>query len=290
MSQFTKDFEAFIREQGFNVFGFAEICNGKSEYVALHPASPCQDSYSVAKAFVVTAVGLLYDRKMLDLDERFVDIFAEEVPENMDPRWGKATLHNALTHRLGLPGNFLDIDVFSVYDYGPYLLKACFKQPLQAEPGTVFCYTDAAFYLLARVVEKKIGEALDTFLWRELFYKLRVREVAWSRCPMGHVLGATGLYIRTEDMAKLGQLYLQDGCWNGKQIVSKEWCDLVRERGYELKPVAEGCSVYGKGGMCGQNLLILPESNRVVAWHAFDNRCNKPMTEFVARYEERKLS
>ena len=284
MSQFTKDFEAFIREQGFNVFGFAEICDGKSEYVAIKPGNPCQDSYSVAKAFVVTAVGLLYDRKMLELNERFVDIFPEELPEKMDPRWGKATIHDALTHRLGLPSGFLDIDVYSVYDYGPYLLKACFKEPLQAEPGGAYCYTDAAFYLLARVVEKKTGEALDTFLWRELFYKLRVREAAWSRCPQGHVIGATGLYIRTEDMAKLGQLYLQDGCWNGKWILSKEWCDLVRERGYELKPVAEGSSVYGKGGMCGQHLLILPDTNRVVAWHAFDNSSNKPMTEFVASY------
>ncbi len=284
MSEFTKNFEAFIREKGFNVFGFAEICNGKSEYVALRPSNPCQDSYSVAKAFVVTAIGLLYDRKMLDLNERFVDIFADELPENMDPRWEKTTIHNALTHRLGLPANFLDIDVFSVYDYGPYLLKACFKQPLQAEPGTVFCYTDAAFYLLARVVEKKTGEALDTFLWRELFYKLRVREAAWSRCPMGHVIGATGLYIRTEDMAKLGQLYLQNGTWNGRQILSKEWCDLVRERGYELKLVAPGCTAYGKGGMRGQNLLIIPEAGRVVAWHAFDNECNKPMTELAIKY------
>lgn len=286
MSEFTKDFEAFIRAQGLNVFGFAEICNGKSEYVALRPANPCQDSYSVAKAFVVTAIGLLYDRNMLDLNERFVDIFADQLPENMDPRWGKATIHHALIHRLGLPANFLDIDVFSVYDYGPYLLKACFKQPLQAEPGTVFCYTDAAFYLLARVVEKKTQEALDTFLWRELFYKLRVREAAWSRCPQGHVIGATGLYIRTEDMAKLGQLYLQDGTWNGRQILSKEWCDLVRERGYELKPVAPGCTAYGKGGMCGQNLLIIPEAGRVVAWHAFDNGCNRPMTEFAVKYDK----
>ena len=95
MSQFTQDFEAFIREQGFNVFGFAEICDGKSEYVAIKPGNPCQDSYSVAKAFVVTAVGLLYDRKMLDLNERFVDIFPEELPEKMDPRWGKATIHQA---------------------------------------------------------------------------------------------------------------------------------------------------------------------------------------------------
>ena len=58
----------------------------------------------------------------------------------------------------------------------------------------------------------------------------------------------------------------------------------LTQLGYELKPVAEGSSVYGKGGMCGQHLLILPDTNRVVAWHAFDNSSNKPMTEFVASY------
>lgn len=286
MNQFTKDFEAFIREQGFNVFGFSEICDGKSDYVSIKAGNPCQDSYSVAKAFVVTAIGMLYDRKMLDLNEHFVDIFVDQLPEIIDPRWGKATIHHALTHRLGLPDNFLDIDVYSVYDYGEDFLMTTFQQNLNAAPGSVFCYTDAAFYMLARVVEQKTGEALDTFLWRELFYKLRVREVAWSRCPLGHVLGATGLYIRTEDMAKLGQLYLQDGSWQGEKILSKEWCDLVRERGYELKQVTSDSTAYGKGGMCGQNLLIIPEKDRVVAWHAYDHRCNKVMTEFVIRYDK----
>ena len=103
MSRFLQDFEAFIRERNLNVFRVTEICDGKSESVSIRAANPCQDSYSVAKAFVVTAVGLLQDRGLVDLEERFVDIFADSLPENMDPRWGKATLHHALTHQLGLP-------------------------------------------------------------------------------------------------------------------------------------------------------------------------------------------
>ncbi len=284
MSRFLQDFESFIRERNLNVFRVTEICDGKSESVSIRAANPCQDSYSVAKAFVVTAVGFLHDRGLVDLSERFVDIFADQLPKNMDPRWGKTTLHHALTHQLGLPGGFLDIDVYNVYDYGLDLLQATLKEPLKVEPGTEFCYTDAAFYLLARVVEQKSGEALDTFLWRELLAKLSVREAAWSRCPMGYVLGATGLYIRAEDMAKLGQLYLQDGLWEGERILSKAWCDRVRESGYELKPIRKESTAYGKGGMCGQNLLILPESRRVVAWHAFDKACNPAMTEFVLQY------
>ena len=95
------------------------------------------------------------------------------------------------------------------------------------------------------------------------------KEFAWSVCPEGHCIGATGLYLRTEDMVKLGILYLNGGTWNGTRIISEEWVRTVLEKGYEIKPRGKGW--YGKGGMRGQMLTFNPALGRAVAWHAFDS-------------------
>ena len=92
--------------------------------------------------------------------------------------------------------------------------------------------------------------------------------MAWSRCPLGYPMGATGLYIYTEDMAKLGELYLRGGVWKGERILSEEWVKLCMQRSYEFANICSG-KAYGKGGAFGQMLVYIPEQERVVAWHSF---------------------
>ena len=111
MSRFLKDFEAYIREGGYHVLAAAEICSGQESVIRLEPANRCQDVYSVAKAFAVTAVGLLFDRGLISPEEKVCDILGELCPEGMDTGWKKTTVDMALRHRLGLPMGFLDIDV-----------------------------------------------------------------------------------------------------------------------------------------------------------------------------------
>ena len=104
------------------------------------------------------------------------------------------------------------------------------------------------------------------YLWDKLFLPLEFREVAWSCCPMNYPMGATGLYIRTEDMVKLGSVYLNNGIYNGRRIVSKEWIDLVREKGFLPSYTEHG---YCHSGMRGQMLAIFPKHDLTVAWHGF---------------------
>ena len=101
---------------------------------------------------------------------------------------------------------------------------------------------------------------------------------------MGHCMGATGLYIRTTDMTKLGAVYLNGGCYHGERILSKKWVDTVFERGYELRPCEAGA--YRKGGMRGQMLAIFPRQNRVVAWHACGFGESERLLEWIAAYRE----
>ncbi len=285
MSKFLEEFAACAADRGLNLFSVTEIKDGVSETLQLVPTNLLQNTYSVAKAFTVTAIGLLYDKGLVDTSEVIVDILGDECPEYADKRWEKVTVDMALTHRIGLPGGSLDIDANDPLTFGQDYLKYTLNIPFESDPGTQYRYTDAAFYLLARVVDKRAGAKTDDFLWRELFSPLSFREVAWSHCPMGHPMGATGLYICCADMAKLGWLYHQNGVWEGKRILSEKWVNIVRERGYELRPTDIGKS-YGKGGMFGQWMLIVPESDRVAAWQGYVTGGKGGMCDFVALYKD----
>lgn len=269
MSNFLRQVAEFIQEKQFPVYSISEICaNEPAASIQLCEANPCQNAYSVAKAFVVTALGFLYDQGKLSPSDKLIDILLPEIPQDtlaaMDPRWYGVTLDDALTHKLALPKNFLDIDQKDPGEMGRDYLSYVLTEPLTGDHGLERCYTDAAYYLLSRVVERLAGTGLDVFLWEMLFYHIGVQEAAWSRCPMGHCIGATGLYIRSSDIVKLGKLYLDLGAYNGRQLLSRQWVELVLSRGYELRPC--GTCSWGKAGMRGQMLMVIPTQNRVVAW------------------------
>ena len=283
MSKFLDDFKAEIetREKA-NVFFIAEYNGGEIEVKKLAHTNPCQDTYSVSKAYVVTALGLLFDRGLLRTDEILTDILADELPETYNEVWTKTTVDMLLLHKVGLSGGFLDIDCFDATQFGDdylaYVLNAPIREDFDLEKDT---YTDAAFYLLSRIVEKRAGMGTDNFLWQHLFYPTGCREAAWSHCPKGHVMGATGLYIRVEDMVKHAMIYLNGGMYEDKRILSEEWVNIVLERGYELKSCGGG-KAYGKGGMRGQKMMLVPSANRAVAWLGCGDN---GFTDWVANYE-----
>ena len=117
-----------------------------------------------------------------------------------------------IRHRIGVTEDFLDIDNYDMTQFGSEdFLKLAFERPVPARPGVDYQYSDGAYYLLSRVVTELSGEKLDDFLRPRLLMPLHVREAAFSKCPMGYPIGATGMYVRTEDMAKLGEVYQNGG-------------------------------------------------------------------------------
>ena len=274
------DYAALAREWGMHIHF---VCEGDRDYhIRKHtvvPANPCCNGYSVAKAFTVLAVGILVDRGLLSPQTRVADVLAHRLPENMDPRWNRVTLHHLMQHTAGFGEGMLDIDaedatLWPSTDYLQLVLSA----PLPHEPGTVYQYTDAAYYLLSRVVKQVAGADPAELLRPVLMETMQCKEFAWSVCPQGCCMGATGLYLRTEDMVKLGILYLNGGQWQGTRIVSRQWVDTVLENGYEFRPLGGGW--YGKGGMRGQMLAFHPEKGRAFACHAYET---KDMTPCLAR-------
>lgn len=290
MTPFLDAFSDFIQTQPFRIIRLSEVRgDGLIETFEMTEANPCQDAYSVAKTFTMTAIGLLWDRGLLSLDEKITDILRDEIsPETaqrMDPRWNRATVEQALTHRLGLPGGFLDIDVYDANTFGDDYLAYTLTYPLAYTPGEDARYSDGAFYLLSRIAAKKAGTTMDKFLWRELFYPLGFREMAWSTCPAGHPMGATGLYVRAEDMVKLGMVYLSGGAYRGKRILSGTWTKTAMEKEFALDWDDEH-RVCFKGGMFGQKLMIVPGQNRAVALQAFGADSNVVL-KWVRAYGDR---
>ena len=119
MSKFLEAFKAEIdTRENANVFFIGEYHDGKIETMRLQHTNPCQDTYSVSKAFVVTAIGMLVDRGLLTTDEILTDILADELPETYNEVWTKTTVHMLLLHKVGLSGGFLDIDCFDATQFG----------------------------------------------------------------------------------------------------------------------------------------------------------------------------
>lgn len=292
MSKFLDQAAEYIKENNIGVFRIAEVKDGVAEDMTIVGCPACHDCYSVAKAFVVAGIGMLVDRGMMKTSDTIAEIFPDEVAavedEDIRNHWKNTTVHHVLKHQAGFPGGHLDIDCQDMYDYKDRdFLRYCLNTKPIFAPGTEDRYSDAAYYLLSRVFTKVSGELIDNFLWREMFYDLGFREMAWSKCPLGYPMGATGLYVRAIDVAKFGSIFLNNGVYNGKRYLSEDWVKkTVDDPGYELTRNDDGDS-FSKGGMNGQNLLVIPHQNRVVAWHGFSRRDSRgDLHRWVVEYKD----
>lgn len=253
-----------------NIYAIAEITEKGEKSIRLQPSNSCNNSYSVAKVFTATAIGMLQDDGLLNVKDLVFPIFQEAFPKNYDKKWEKVTIEHVIKHQVGFDRGFLDIDVENIYEYDTDdFLYIVLSHQLEFEPGTHCAYSDAAYYLLPRIITAKTGKKLDDFLQDRLFNPLEFQEVAWSKCPKGYPIGATGLYIRTQDMVKLGWVYLNAGMYNDKHIISEKWVKQALSCEYGLSRQGDQ-NAYTKGGMFNQMLYISLEPKIAIAWHGYN--------------------
>jgi CubicO group peptidase (beta-lactamase class C family) len=113
----------------------------------------------------------------------------------------------------------------------------------------VFQYSNASTYTAMRVLAARVGDVHD-YLTARLFAPLGIEDVMWDRCPLGHVLGGSGLYLRTEELARLGRLIRDRGVWDGRPLVSPEWIDAMHTDGV-VAGVNPGYDRYALAGWSG---------------------------------------
>ncbi len=175
------------------------------------------EAMSATKSIVGLAVGLLIDHGFLkDVDQPVSSLY----PEWKQGRKRDITVRQLLEHTSGLqnvPNAGTEVEV------APDVVQLALAAELESEPGKVFSYNNKATNLLAGVVEKASGMKLDEFLRRYLFNEIGITDVAWRKDKSGNPQGMAGLQIRPEDLAKIGQLILNNGKWSGKQVISADW-------------------------------------------------------------------
>ncbi len=248
----------------------------RMEKVDFQPGNPGHDCYSTAKAISSIAVGILYDRGLLKPSDKLGQYLSSYLVEGTDPRWGELTVDQLMRHRTGARGG-VDFDGTNAHLWqDPEWLHTLFAEPIVGEPEARFVYSDGNYYILGRIVEEITGMDHGLFMEKEVFVPLGFHVDAWSRDVNGHTVGGTGLYLRTEDMAKIGWLWVSKGLWGDRRIYSEEWSDIfvnyaqdsVANYGYGICRMADG--VIAAGGMYGQGVCADLNRKRVVAYHSFD--------------------
>ena len=238
--------------------------------------------YSHSKSFTSSAIGLLADRGKIDLDERIVDIFSNEVPAKVSENLAQLRVRDLLTMNVGKKDHLLR-------DGGDWV-KEFLSKDFFRKPGTGFKYDSDATYMLAAIVEKKSGMKMMDYLQKNMFDQIGITK-AWTTCsPQGIPCGGWGMNMTTRELARFGQLYLNRGGWDGKRVLSSDWVSLATTRqtwsGWQnvgVKALGEGTDweqgygfqfwrcrhgAYRADGAGGQYTVVIPEKDMVVSAHA----------------------
>lgn len=257
-----------VEALGINMLDLAIRKDGEELYHKFQKCANCMNGYSVTKSFTMTAIGILQDDGVLHVEDKALPWLQEEYSGPLDPNWQDVTIEHLILHTTGFDADWCDIDTQDVNAFGTKdYLAWIMSKPLPHKPGEVYKYTDAGYYLLSRIASKAAGEEMSAFLQRHMIDDLNFHEIAWSRCPKGYAIGATGLYSRADDTAAFAQLYLNGGMLDGKRILSQEWVDRVIEKQYEFHRVGES-GLYVKGGMYGQGVGFHLTEDFTVSWHS----------------------
>ena len=234
-----------------------------------HPcANHANNGHSTTKLFVATAIGILCDRGALTPDTTIGSLFSDkEKGDSYDEGWDRVTVRDALRHKTGIetvPYGVDDDDSAPLIgdDYLGYVLSL----KIMHDPGTFYRYSDAAYYLLCRVIAKVSGQTADVFLKENVFEPLSFRQWAMAKCPQGHPIGGGGFFARADDVAKLGYVYACNGEFDKKKIISKEWIDAAMAQNYACSRFRD-TDIYLKTGARGQCVAFSRERPSAAAWH-----------------------
>lgn len=241
--------------------------------------------HSLSKSFTSTAIGFAVDEGLLSLNDRVISFFPEDTPENPSNNLKAMRIRDLLTMNTGhINPPRPDPEVQN-------WVKSFLSQEVPLKPGTHFAYNSMATYMLSAIIQKISGENLVGFLQPRLFEPLDIDTPEWDTDPRGINVGGWGLHIKTEDIAKFGQLYLQKGEWEGKQLVSEEWVEMATSKqvsngsdpnsdweqgyGFQFWQCRHNC--YRGDGAYGQYCIVMPEQDAVIAITSASNNMGQVM-------------
>ncbi|NOU96672.1 serine hydrolase [Paenibacillus sp. LMG 31456] len=231
--------------------------------------------FSLSKSFTSIAVGIAWDSGYLDLQDKVISFFSDQLPDHPSLHLAQMTVHHLLSMNTGHNDN-----IYSAVANETDWVKAFLSLEVQHEPGSYYRYSTHATYMLSAIIEKVTGESLVDFLMPRLFEPLGIPKPSWETCPMGITAGGMGLSLSTEGIAKFGQMLLDKGVYEGRRIVSESYIDLATQEqsdnrrgesridtsqgyGYQFILCRRGC--FRGDGSFGQLCFVAPNERIVIA-------------------------
>jgi len=235
-----------------------------------------QQLYSLSKSFTGTAIGLAVNEKLLSVDDAVIKFFPDMLPDEISENLAALKVRHLLSMSVGHAKD--SILILEASAPGVPWEKTFLAQPVVFTPGSQFMYNSGASFMLSAIVKRVTGKTAHEYLKPRLYEPLNITNTTWGENFEGINMGASHLRMPTEDIAKFGQLYLQNGIWNGKQVISKEW---VKEASSKQISNGNNDSSWGYGygyqfwlnppggfradGAFGQFSMVFPQLDAVVA-------------------------
>jgi CubicO group peptidase (beta-lactamase class C family) len=243
-----------------------------SPYASQHPHMV----FSLSKSFTSTAVGLALNEKQFSIDDAVLSFFPEEAPNEISDFLKQMQVKHLLSMSTG---QAVDTWSYMVEHADANWIKGFLGVPVLYTPGTHFVYNTGATYMLSAIVQKCTGMKLLDYLEQRLFRPLGIKDATWQESPQGITAGGIGLNIKTEDIARFGQFYLQQGTWQGKQLLPEAWInaattsqvsnsegmqvDWTQGYGYQFWRCRH--NAYRGDGVFGQYCIVMPDQDAVLA-------------------------
>lgn len=235
--------------------------------------------YSLSKSFTASAVGLAVKEKKLSVSDKVISFFPGQLPDTISQYLRDLTVKDLLSMSVGQEPD----PTFTVAADTNWV-RSFLSVPILYKPGTRFLYNSAASYMLSAIVTRVTGEKVIDYLTPRLFQPLGIEHADWETDLQGNNAGGWGLRLKTEDIAKFGQLFLQEGKWKRKRILPGKWVkeastakiiqhpDLPKEKrdssdweqGYCYQMWRSRNNSYRGDGAFGQFCLIMPEQDAVI--------------------------
>jgi CubicO group peptidase (beta-lactamase class C family)/predicted glycoside hydrolase/deacetylase ChbG (UPF0249 family) len=264
--------------------------------------------YSVSKSFTATAIGFAVAENKLTVEDKVISFFPDETPAAIKPNLEALRIKHLLSMSAG---HQTEPTVIMTSDHW---VRSFLAVPIAYEPGSKFLYNSPGTYMLSAIVQKVTGEKTIDYLKPRLFQPLGIEGADWEVDGQGINTGGWGLRLKTEDMAKFGQLFLQKGVWNGKQIIPSSWVDeastmkIMQDpnatparkdssdwlQGYGYQMWRSRHDSYRGDGAFGQYILVLPGLDAVIAITAespdMQSEINLVWKYLLPAFQDKKLA
>lgn len=270
-----------IREKGTRIHSLLVIRNGRlflDAYFYPYDGSTVHDMASVTKSVTTTLIGIAVDQGMLSLDDPMLSFFPNVTITHPDPRLEKITIRDLAMMANGLESTGAEQDeaTLAVMESSADWLKTAVDRPMAYKPGTKFVYDSPGMHILSGILQNKTGMTELEFARQYLFGPLGIKDVIWPADPQGYTHGFGNICLHPRDAAKIGYLWLNQGIWDGKQIVSPQWVmetfktqmktGMGDNYSYgwwttENEGVVETIVAHGRGG---QYIRVVPFANVVI--------------------------